>query len=395
MRRYVCTIYWLIGVLFFVEPFLSAFTANKYIIHGLEIVILMQLFVCCWHVFSHKADVHYGKVAQVLWCALAAVSIGIIVRGDYGGGLLKFLLKFKYGYGLMVYLLPAVILPLPNLKYFDAILSVLFKLQLLVIPLWMIGFSPDGLVREVFYGERIGVYLPVISAFLLGFLRLLSPSRRIVTFCIYLIYLLLMVLNARRNMVLSLGLYGLVAIIVNVLFSDNKKATLIMLVALLFSAVTIGANFERLSTGILSNLMDRGMEDTRSGVEMIFLYDFSNSPATDIAFGRGIDGTYYQEMVDKDTGEVTYDREGIETGYLHMVLKGGVVYVVLLIAMMMTAIVTGCRMRRRYLAYLSLVMVIFLVDSYTSNPICTFSIRTVIFWLSLSLLLQQVPKQAN
>ena len=65
-------------------------------------------------------------------------------------------------------------------------------------------------------------------------------------------------------------------------------------------------------------LFDRIDADTRSGVEDDFFRDFTG--VEEWLFGRGMDGTYRSPSVAELD---TMNRRGIETGYLNIILHGG------------------------------------------------------------------------
>ena len=149
-------------------------------------------------------------------------------------------------------------------------------------------------------------------------------------------------------------------------------------------------NLDRLASGTFSNMAHRAKQDTRSGVEELFFLDFYNSPVEDWIFGRGMDGGYRQPVVNEATGEVSEMRSGIETGYLHMLLKGGILYIVLVLLLMFYALSKGFKSKHKKCIYISLILSTYLIDMYTTNPVCTYSVRSIIFWFCISVLLENV-----
>lgn len=391
IKKYVLAIYWLIGICFFIDPFFSTFTTNTTILRASELMVLIAIFFCYTKVLFHNKFARYTFLLKIFILTLVIISVGIVIRGNFSIGLKNILLKFSSPFGFMVYILPIIILPLPNHQYFRSILNALYKLQLFAIPLWIVAlFNTDGLVQDTYHGESIGAYFPFISAFLLGFLRLFPKKKQIITILIFTIYLFLMILNARRNVILSLSLYCVAAIFINIVFSAKKYINFIIVISSLICLTTIAlnVNFNKLSQGLFSNLVERGFENTRSEVELLFMYDLTNSPTSDLIFGRGMDGTYYQEVEDEETSEVEYDRPVIETGYLHMILKGGIIYVLLIVFIMFVAIFLGIRSKKKYLTFGAIVILLYVIDNYTANPICIFSIRATLFWMCISLIFQ-------
>ncbi len=370
-----------------VDPLLSPFLQTT-ILRVLELLFLGLMFWFTVKVFYYKAQFKYAGWPVALICLLAVCSFYIVVRGNYSLGL-KDLLLSKAAYdSIPAYLLPFVVLFLPNRKYILSILDVLFYSMLLVLPLWLL--SATDLVREEYLGESIGVYLPFFGTLLLLFHRKFSMRRNIVVAGIYAIYFLLMVLNARRNMVVSLALYAVIAFLMGnaSLFMTSIRARLLLIAGTALTIAVVIASWTTLSSTIFDRILDRGMEDTRSGVETRFLVDMATSPASDWLFGRGVDGTYFQMTQNRDTMEVNYDRPVIETGYLYLVLKGGLAYMLIILLFLFTAFFRGMSFKKPLLTGMALFLLVYLLDLYMTTPVSYFSVRSIIFWLIVSVCLQ-------
>ena len=129
-------------------------------------------------------------------------------------------------------------------------------------------------------------------------------------------------------------------------------------------------NWDNLTQNTFKSMSQRAKEDTRSGVEEFFFADFLTSPIEDWIWGRGMDGGYYQEMFDSETGEINTNRTAIETGYLYMILKGGI---------------------NKRTRYIGLILATYLIDSYTTIPICILTPRAILFWFCVSYILKNNP----
>ena len=140
---------------------------------------------------------------------------------------------------------------------------------------------------------------------------------------------------------------------------------------------------------MFSNMSKRASENTRSGVEELFFLDFAKSPVEDWIWGRGMDGGYYQEVVNEDTGEISDKRQGIETGYLTMMLKGGLAYDVVVVLMMLAALHGVFRKDNDIIIkYISVILITYFLDMYTTNPVVDYGVRSILFWFIISVLLQ-------
>ena len=380
-------VYALITAYIAADQLLSPFILST-IVHLFELLCLVLILWYCYIIIRKRAEFRYRGWALILLILLAINNISIILRGNYAGGL-KELMLYKFANdGVPAYILPIIILLLPNRKYFRSILRVLFYSMLLILPIWLI--NAFDLVQDEFYAEAIGAYLPFYGIILLQFRRRFSVRQQIVMVVIYLVYLLLMILNARRNVVLSLTLYFVLAGFVSCypLLRSSMRTRILMIGGLFATMAVVFFSWGTLSSTVFDRILDRGFEDSRSGVEARLILDMSSSPASEWVFGRGMDGTYFQITQDQQTYEVSSDREHVETGYLNMLLKGGLVYIALVLLFLFTAFFRGVSFHKPLLTGLSIILILYLIDMYLTNPVSFFAVRTVVFWLIVSVCLQ-------
>ena len=101
--------------------------------------------------------------------------------------------------------------------------------------------------------------------------------------------------------------------------SDKKTSKFKMI---LMATIVVGicfVLFTNMSDSFFSTLMERGDENTRSGVEESFYADMKSQ--LDWIFGRGWFGRYYDPIF-------SVFRSSIETGYLALILRGGFLYLI-------------------------------------------------------------------
>lgn len=121
---------------------------------------------------------------------------------------------------------------------------------------------------------------------------------------------------ARRG---NLALSVLYLVLAWVMYSLNDKKTSKFRM-ILMATIVVGVIFvlyTNLSDSFFSTLIERGDEDSRSGVEENFYADMKSQ--VDWIFGRGWFGQYYESS----SGIF---RSFIETGYLALILRGGFLY---------------------------------------------------------------------
>lgn len=387
-EKLVMWVYAFIALRLAADQLLSPFLVST-LVRLFEVICVGGMFWCVLRIWMCGARARYRGWPLSLFLLYALNCIGIMARGDFSGGLKSLVMdKLNGPDAILAYTLPFLILSLPNRKYFRSILKVLFLSLLLTVPIWLLNIT--SLVREEYLGEAIGVYLPFYGTVLLLFRRKLPRRWRLATYVVYFIYLLLMVLNARRNVIVSLVLYfGLAFIVGNLaLIRSNRKFLMGGIAATILLGGIAFASWESLSQSIFRRLLDRSRDDTRSQVELLFLVDMSSAPFSDWLFGRGMDGSYYQMVENSEENSITYDRKVIETGYLHMILKGGIVNVLLILLILFTAFIQGLKSGKTLLKGLAGFLLIYLLEMYMTSPVSFFSVRTVIFWLIVSVCLQ-------
>ena len=371
-----------------INPLLGMFVPVTTVLRSMELLCYMGIFFNLNKLRKHGSLRCLVPYEKLLYAILLFITIGILVRGEWPNT------PKDFGLHLLLtptYLLPFIIVLLPNARHFDYIIHLFFKVSLFVIPIWL--FNLSSLVQVSSRAESIGVALPFLSAFLLGVSSHFTKRQQWITFIIWVIYFLLMLLNARRNVSFTLFLYALIAYMFSVFGSlkRHKSKSIFLMFFFAMCGLVLLANFESLTSGLFKNMADRANEDTRSGVEELFFADFANAPITDWIFGRGMDGGYYQIMRDEETGEINDNRTVIETGYLNMLLKGGLVYDVVIILIMLLAIRRGYGRRNRICSFLATILLTYFIDLYTNNPVWTFSVRSILFWFCISTLSANSP----
>lgn len=375
---------------------------NQYISELFPSTIIRIMELCCLIgalFYKYKLSLYHRLISlpsplKLFYISLLIISLGIIARGNWPNNIKDILLTIISPSQVIAFILPFIILPLPNSKHLVTILKCFYFGAILVIPIWILN-SNQLIQPNSFQGESIGAFLPFFAAFLLGFLPLFSKKKRIIIVAIWGCYFILMLLNARRNVSFSLCLYSIFFICISS-YEKIKKDKLILFpitaVILLFSAITT-LNLDSITQDIFSNMSKRINEDTRSGVEKLFFADFINSPIEDWIVGRGMNGGYEQEILNTETGEISTTRNVIETGYLHMILKGGILYALTIIAIIFFALKRVHK--NRYQIFIFLVLASYLIDNYTTNPISLFSVRSIIFWFCISILIQNKVNNLN
>jgi len=143
--------------------------------------------------------------------------------------------------------------------------------------------------------------------------------------------LLLIAFMARRGATV-MSLFTLVMCWTLYTFSNKGKSRFYLVILFIILAFLGFVLFSNMADSFFINLINRGVEDSRTGVEESFYYDMSTT--SDWIFGRGWLGTYYDPLFG-------FYRPSIETGYLTMILRGGLIYFIPYIAILSISAIKG------------------------------------------------------
>src|SRR5690606_104511 len=99
--------------------------------------------------------------------------------------------------------------------------------------------------------------------------------------------------------------------------------------------------------------------------------------------GKGMDGEYYCPGIDPD--DVTGYRSTIETDYLQLVLKGGLVSVIMFLLITIPAIIKGLFFSRNLLTKAAACWIIWVLLNMYPATIITFTLQYILLWISVAI----------
>lgn len=261
------------------------------------------------------------------------------VRGTFTEyhGITTWLLAFFFSPYFLPNMMPLVLLVLPrkgfdfrylwNIMWFMAI----FYLCYFPFAFWsMTHYSWSFDVAGATWGDE-GTYGDFISnstkgiasiapvVIMLFLKKYIQKSRWLWFFVAYLGSVLIQIFLARRGG-LAVSLLYLVLLWLVYTFNDKNTSKWKMIIMIVLIVGIFLLMFSSTSSlPFFSTLFERGFEDSRSAVEGSFYKDMDS--AVDWIFGRGWFGQYYDPVFGKS-------RSSIETGYLALILRGGLLYLI-------------------------------------------------------------------
>jgi hypothetical protein len=293
---------------------------------------------------------------------------------------------FDAEFGLLRYFVPLIILLPKDLVYYKKLFKVIVILGLIFIcydiifrsNLMDLNYTNNNTKFTFEYFVKI-LSLPA------GFLLLTynyQPGRRILfALLIIAVGAGFAILRARRAL-LFMTVIPLVFSYLLYLYGGRKKVLLIVF------SIFIGAllilfgikEYKDNRNGMFSLLSERLYEDTRSAVESNFYYDMTTQ---DWIIGKGINGQYFSPGI--DLSDISGYRAMIETDYLNIILKGGVISLWLLFMISIPAIILGLFFSKNLLSKAAaLWILIWVLELYPAN-VNSFSLNHILVWISIGI----------
>lgn len=300
--------------------------------------------LCCFIIFIICILKHF-KLAKfsgligflfyflILWSCAISFRTFFMDYGDlYSGNLFSVLQKIFSTPLFVPCQLPFLVFYFFQKKYFDIPYFIRVSVALALLCILFSPFSIHSILTFNFdlnyYGDDGGGYQDFIQNASLGIESLTPPIILIYfkkyitkwdwTVCLIaiLISVLILALMARRGALLVNLTYLLAAYLLYIL--NTKKNRIRYIVYFIFISLVVFLFIQSKGNDIFSLLVERGDEDTRSGVEYNFYKDMDFDSWI---FGRGWFGTYYDQIFGSQ-------RYAIETGYLSLILRGGLLYLI-------------------------------------------------------------------
>lgn len=267
------------------------------------------------------------------------------------------------------YLLPLLLLCLGSkrnidFKYFINVSKLFGILFVVLLPFALYSMLTYSFDMSVVLGE--GGYSDFVNNSTFGIISLL-PAFVLIYFKKYLtrkdwlIYifslvgaLLIGLYMARRGRSAMYILY-FVSCWMLYLFYDKKSSKFLQVIGAIVTVAVCFFIFTNNQDSFFSILTERGMEDSRSIVEQNMIADMHG---WDWIVGRGLFGEYYDPMFEMN-------RPDIETGYLALILKGGVIYLFCFVGVLLSSAYKGLfKSRNLFVKAFAVIMIMAVIDLY-------------------------------
>lgn len=319
----------------------------------------------------------YTTSVNVIWILYTLYSIYVITNfnGNYS---LNNVLRYTYlPSGFMFYLAPLFVAQFSYKDSFPILLRFIYKQSVIYVVLLGLCLSYD-IIQNVSsdkvlnHLEGLQLYIGGGLIFLVFFIDLLTKAQRKFVWIAVWVTVITAAFFARRA-ILATYVLGVVFYIIGKTISTRSFSRKIQYI-LFFSILFVAAGYILFAFGesLFPALAGRLEDDTRTGVELevLDLLERSGKYLT----GLGINSFYYSEYVDEM-------RDGCETGYLNMIMKGGIVYLCLFYLLCLPVLIKNIFKKRKSRFRIMCVLYAFLVIIVGNGASSTFSfsIRYITF----------------
>jgi hypothetical protein len=352
-----------------------------------QLLQLSSLLVIFWGIVSLIKFELENSYLKLLYTLYGLWFLSLFVLGVRSFFDKTFLLYFLLNplYGGMLYLVPAVLLfpkkPAFYKKAFDAV--ILFCVIYILYDFISIGYLISSDQDNPINIDRVETSfdLGISCGFILLTYQYHSNKKKLLALLTILLVLFFAIVRARRGLVIMASGVILSSYLLYLFYSNKKILVLYLSVLVIILGAFYAANIYNIQKSrIFSFIAERGKEDTRTGVELYFYADMT---PTDWIIGKGISGEYYCPDIDENA--VTNYRSVIETGYLQIILKGGLVSLILLILITVPAIFKGIFYSKNILSKAAGIWILLALLSLYPATVNTFSMRYLLVWISVGI----------
>lgn len=223
--------------------------------------------------------------------------------------------------------------------------------------------------------------LSLPAGFILMTYKFHSNKKIFIALVAIILALFLAIIRARRGLaVITFSIIFFSYLLLN--FNSKRKLIVIYLSILIMSlgAIYVSNMYNIGKNRIVGFLAERGDEDTRNSVELFFYDDMKTN---DWIIGKGLTGKYFCPDVEED--QLTNYRSLIETGYLQVILKGGIISLSLLFLIIIPAFIKGIFFSKNLFAKAAgNWILVFIISLYPSIP-TSFTLNYLLIWISVGI----------
>jgi len=373
------------GILLYMLGFTISRTPSPiYIICDLLRLFGILVFVsAAFQMISYSFQNKYLKIIYTLYLFWMGITVFRGLKLEYE--FVKDLLFDPFG-GVFLYFVPLLLLFPKTHLFYKATFKALI-LTAIFFCIFMAYSSTDLLNLKYELGRDTLEYYVKLLGLPVGFLLLTytyhNKQRRLLSFLVILLVVLSATYRARRGLMFMSGTIFIFASFIYVL--KNKKQLLTIFFGILLMVLFSGYAYTLFGSGdsvLLNKVIERVDEDTRTGVEEYFYADMQ---VRDWVIGRGMSGLVAAPIDLDPSEEHPGYRDGVETDYLTIILKGGVISLGLLLLIALPAMIKGLFFSRNMLSKAASFWILLWLISLYPSTVTSFTINYMLVWISIGI----------
>ncbi|MEX2566531.1 MAG: hypothetical protein WD431_11355 [Cyclobacteriaceae bacterium] len=288
--------------------------------------------------------------------------------------------------GVFQYFLPIILFIPKNLNFYKNISNIIVVyciafvfLNILYSDLVFAHYDEN--VNQKFTFEGFTQNLGIVAPFVLLTYIYHDKYKNWIAFSVTAFIFAVATYKARRGVMALSFVYLMLFLLIFYIYSNRKVLVFVIFAFILFFVGMNAENIYRQASGsFLEELQRRGAEDTRSGVENAFKRDFE---PVDWIIGRGINGEYWCPNV--DMGNTTGYRFMIETDYLNIILKGGIIQLALMIIIALPAAFKALFYSNNLFSKVAGIWIIIWILCLYPLNVFNMDLNHILFWISVSI----------
>ncbi len=374
-------LFW-IGFILYITAYTISTTGHvNYIICQLIQIIGLILFVSTSiQLIQFKLENTFLQIVFLFYCiwSFATIARGFNFHYTYVKNMI-----FGAGYGVLLYFAPLILLFPRNFVFYKKMFEVIIILGIVSL-LYDFLFIRDLLDRSPETQDVIEYFtkdLGITSGFILLTYKYHSHKKQLIALAVMLVSILFSIYKARRGLTFICASMLFFAFFIY--FRKNKNKVLIIYLSVLFLILAVfyvNSAYRIKEKGLFSFILKREDEDTRTGVE---LYFYNDMKPVDWLVGRGINGKYFCPNIEENQ-ETDY-RVLIETGYLQIILKGGIIFLGLYLLLAIPAIILGIFFSKNLLSKAAGIWIFISLISLYPATVNTFNLNYLLVWICIGI----------
>lgn len=357
---------------------------------------LTQFLGLCTWLFSAVQLLNFRLLSSYLKHLILLLSVWTLItiaRGFFFDYTFIKALLLDTEFGVFLYLVPFVVLiPVDFLflkRIFETtvILSICYLIYSLLLYPQLVSQSRE--TQNVI--EYLARNLGMTAGFLLLTYKYHKSKVNLLALFVMTAAVLFSIYKGRRGLTITLSSILAFAFLLQI-FASKAKILIIYLTITcgIIAALYVSSIYRMSENKLLGKITERGTEDTRSVVEWFFYDDMAEM---DWVIGRGINGEYYSPNIYE--GQISDYRTLIETGYLQIILKGGLVRLLFLLLMLVPAAILGLFYSNNILGKACGIWIMVALISLYPGTVESFSMQYLLVWISVGICFSKSLRQIS